>query len=194
MSASPINISFFAYLALRSLRDLCDSAVKNLSPSSSFKNQKSKIINRQSNRSIKRIHLYKSLPLLFIFLSSCADKPAEIPAPKIKKEQAHLVGRIASIHKNPNFALIQSYGIWTIQTGAILATIGPDGRAANLKVTGEKTGQFAAADIQSGTLEIGDSVYTTLSSEVIEEAEVESETETPINSAEKELEASGPEN
>jgi hypothetical protein len=194
MSASPISNSFLAYPAPRPLRDLCDFdfislrpsylashiyniryrsfcfAVKNLSPSSSFKNHQSSIINRQSNRSIKRIHLYKSLPLLFIFLSSCADKPAEIPAPKTKEEQARLVGRIASIHKNPNFALIQSYGIWTIQTGAILATIGPDGRAANLKVTGEKTGQFAAADIQSGTLEIGDSVHTTLSSVSIEEA------------------------
>jgi hypothetical protein len=142
---------------------------------SSFKNQKSKIINRQSNRSIKRIHLYKSLPLLFIFLSSCADKPAETPAPKQKKEQARLVGRIASIHKNPDFALIQSYGTWSIQTGAILATIGTDGRAANLKVTGEKTGQFAAADIQSGTLEIGDSVYTTIANQLLNTEENEQE-------------------
>ncbi len=116
------------------------------------------------------------IPLLFIpllFLTSCAKKPAETPAPKQKEEQARLVGRIASIHKNPDFALIQSYGTWTIQTGAILATIGPDGRAANLKVTGEKTGQFAAADIQSGTLEIGDSVYTTIANQVINTEEDE---------------------
>ncbi len=119
-----------------------------------------------------------SLPLLFLslFLTSCADKPATTPPPTEKKEQARLVGRIASIHKNPDFTLIQSFGTWNIQTGAILATIGPDGRAANLKVTGEKIGQFAAADIQSGTLEIGDSVYTTLSVEVIDEVK---EDETP---------------
>jgi hypothetical protein len=114
------------------------------------------------------------LSLLFIvLLTSCAEKPTEKTVPQPKEEKAQLVGRIASIHKNPDFALIQSYGPWKVQTGAILATIGPDGRAANLKVTGEKTGQFAAADVQSGTLEIGDSVYTTLSipiSEIEEDA------------------------
>lgn len=122
-----------------------------------------------SNRTIQSIY---SLSFLFILLfTSCAEKPAETPAPKPKAEKAQLVGRIASIHKNPDFALIQSYGPWKVQTGAILATIGPDGRAANLKVTGEKTGQFAAADIQSGNLEIGDSVYTTLSIPTTEQQE-----------------------
>lgn len=99
-----------------------------------------------------------------LFLNSCADKPAATPPITEKKEQSQLVGRIASIHRDHNYVLIQSYGPWSVQSGAILATSGTDGRAANLKVTGEKTGQFAAADIQSGTLEIGDSVYTTLAS------------------------------
>ncbi|MES2982535.1 MAG: hypothetical protein V4727_09500 [Verrucomicrobiota bacterium] len=113
-----------------------------------------------------------------LFVASCADKPTATPPTKPKKEEVRLVGRIASIHKNHNFVLIQSYGTWNIQSGTILATIGPDGRAANLKVTGEKTGQYAAADIQSGALETGDSVYTTLTSGVIESTE-ESEPETP---------------
>jgi hypothetical protein len=120
------------------------------------------------------------LPLFFI-ITSCADKPVEAPTPPPKKEETRLVGRIASIHKGPNFALIQSYGNWSIQTGVILATIGPEGRAANLKVTGEKIGQFAAADIQSGTLEIGDSVYTTLSFQAIDPVEVPEETVEPQN-------------
>ncbi len=177
MSAPNTKPSFFNNSALRSLRDLCASVVKNSPLSSSIKNQKSNPLNLPPiPPSLPLplplpISLSPLLPLLFLtlFLTSCADKPAEIPASKPKEEQARLVGRIASIHKNPDFTLIQSYGTWNIQTGAILATIGPNGRAANLKVTGEKTGQFAAADIQSGTLEIGDSVYTTLSSETIEE-------------------------
>jgi hypothetical protein len=113
------------------------------------------------------LHPFLFIFLLNLFLSSCADKPDPRPAPTEKKEEARLVGRIASIQSSQNFVLIQSYGNWNTQTGATLATVGTDGRAANLKVTGEKIGQFAAADIKSGTLEIGDSVYTTLSVEVI---------------------------
>ncbi len=123
----------------------------------------------------------KTLPFLFItlFLTSCADKKLETPPPTPKKEQARLVGIIASVNKDPDFVLIQSYGSWNVQTGVILATLGSNGRAANLKVTGEKTGQFAAADIQSGTLEIGDSVYTTLSSEAIDVKESEAKPQEP---------------
>lgn len=148
---------------------------------SSFNNQHSTIINRQSNRSIKRVYLYTSLSLSLIlfFLSSCADKPAPAPPEKPKKDQIRLVGRIASVHKNPDFVLIQAYGTWTVPTGVILATSGTDGRAANLKVTGEKTGQFAAADIQSGTIEIGDSVYTTLTYKEPEETETPDTEATP---------------
>jgi hypothetical protein len=141
------------------------------------------IINHQSpNISISQyLNILISLSLS-LFLSSCADKTAETPPPTEKKDQARLVGRIASIHKNPDFALIQSYGTWNVPTGAILATMGLEGRAANLKVTGEKTGQFAAADIQSGTLEIGDSVYTTLSYQAPKEEE-ETAPETKENEA-----------
>lgn len=129
-------------------------------------------------------HFSKSLPfslsllLALLFLTSCADKPTETPTPTQNKDQARLVGRIASINNHQKFVLIQSYGSWKIPTGAILATIGPDGRAANLKVTGEKSGQFAAADIQSGHLEIGDSVYTTLTREAIDTVDEEDEEET----------------
>ena len=120
-----------------------------------------------------------SLITCSIFLSSCADKPAPAPPEKPKKDQIRLVGRIASVHKNPDFVLIQSYGTWTVPTGAILATSGTEGRAANLKVTGEKTGQFAAADIQSGSIEIGDSVYTTLTYKEPEETETPDTEPTP---------------
>jgi hypothetical protein len=70
-----------------------------------------------------------------------------------------LVGRVATVPADKRFVLIQSYGKWEMEAGAILTTRGPEDRAANLRVTGEKLGEFAAADRQSGTLEKGDAVY-----------------------------------
>jgi hypothetical protein len=75
-------------------------------------------------------------------------------------ERPELVGRIASIPADKRFVLIQSYGSWNIETGTILTTRGLGDRTANLLVTGEALGQFAAADIQSGAVEIGDTVYS----------------------------------
>lgn len=96
----------------------------------------------------------------FILLSACAEEPVEKPAEKKDASTApKLVGRIGSIPSNRKFVLIQAYGKWTVETGSVLTTLGPDGRAANLRATGEKLGQYAAADIQSGTLELGDAVY-----------------------------------
>lgn len=95
--------------------------------------------------------------------SSCAsDKPAK-PEDEKKTpvtEGPKLVGRIASMPADKRFVLIQSYGKWEMETGAILTTRGPEERTANLRVTGEKLGEFAAADLQSGTLEKGDAVYS----------------------------------
>ena len=107
--------------------------------------------------------MHKKLPLLLLafiaFVPACADKPEKEPT---GKEKPRLVGRIDSVSADRKFVLIQSYGKWEVVTGAILTTQGPEGRAANLRVTGEKLGQFAAADIQSGTIENGDGVYTTV--------------------------------
>jgi hypothetical protein len=71
-----------------------------------------------------------------------------------------LIGRIASIPADRRFVLIQSYGKWAVETGSVMITRGPDARTANLLATGEKLGQFAAADLQSGTLEVGDAVFS----------------------------------
>ena len=57
------------------------------------------------------------------------------------------------------FVLIQNYGKWEVEPGSVLTTRGPDGRAANLLATGEHLGQFAAADLQSGEVQIGDPVF-----------------------------------
>lgn len=111
----------------------------------------------------------KPLPLLWISLctvlalSSCGLFKSSKPGAsndKPKSEPPKLVGRIASIPADKRFVLIQSYGKWNIETGTILTTRGPDERTANLLVTGESLGQFAAADLKSGTLEVGDAVYS----------------------------------
>ena len=96
-----------------------------------------------------------------MFLAACADKPDALPVEKEEDEsKPMLVGRIASIPANREFVLIQFYGTWTVENGSILITQGPDGRAANLIATGERLGQYAAADLRTGVLEIGDGVYT----------------------------------
>ena len=71
-----------------------------------------------------------------------------------------LIGRVASIPADKRFVLIQSYGPGKIEAGTVLTTRGPDERTANLRVTGESLGQFTAADVQSGLLDVGDAVYS----------------------------------
>ena len=91
-----------------------------------------------------------------IFTSDPSHKPKDKPPPEPPK----LVGRIASIPADKRFVLIQSYGSWKVETGTILTARGTGERTANLLVTGESLGQFAAADLQSGLVEVGDAVYS----------------------------------
>jgi hypothetical protein len=80
-------------------------------------------------------------------------------APEDPAVKPRLVGRIASIPADRRFVLIQSYGKWEVETGSVLVSRGLEERTANLLATGESLGQFAAADVQSGTLEVGDAVF-----------------------------------
>jgi len=108
----------------------------------------------------KIVHL---LALCTLFTTVSCSIFSKKPEPEIKEEppdKPRLVGRIASIPADKRFVLIQSYGTWNIETGSILTSQGPDERSANLLVTGEKLGQFAAADLQSGQVEVGDGVFT----------------------------------
>lgn len=101
--------------------------------------------------------------ILCTCFASCATQPKK-PKPEKEKEKIpvevpKLVGRIASIPADKRFVLIQSYGKWNIETDQILTTRGPNDRMANLRTTGESLGEFAAADLQSGLVEVGDAVY-----------------------------------
>lgn len=95
---------------------------------------------------------------LAILLTACAG--TEEPEEKKPEPQGRpvIVGRVASIPPGNSFVLIQSYGDWTVADGTVLTTRGTEERAGNLLVTGEKLGQFAAADIQSGDVHVGDAV------------------------------------
>ncbi len=92
-------------------------------------------------------------------LYSCAgEKPVveeKIDEPELDK----LVARVASVNKEANYVLIQRYGKLVVPEDSVLYTLGVDGHAASIKVTGERLGQFLAADIVSGELIVGDAVY-----------------------------------
>ncbi len=96
-----------------------------------------------------------------LVIASCGSTKPEKPEPvKATDKDPKLVGRVASIPADRRFVLIQSYGTWNIESGRILTTRGPDERTANLRTTGEILGEFAAADLQSGSIEVGDAVYS----------------------------------
>jgi hypothetical protein len=99
---------------------------------------------------------------LSLALLACAPQAkTDEEKPPAKPSQApRIIGRIATIPPGKRFVLIQSYGPWNMEPGTILTTRGPDSRSANLRVTGESLGQFAAADIQAGEVEVGDPVYS----------------------------------
>jgi hypothetical protein len=100
-----------------------------------------------------------------LVISSCgttAKTKAVKPATETTRpaEGPELIGRIASIPADKRFVLIQRYGKWKVETGKTLTTRGPEDRTANLLATGESLGEFAAADLQSGRVEVGDAVYS----------------------------------
>ncbi len=110
---------------------------------------------------IRRLGRSFLCPVSVALLGACSlfEKAPKSAEPKAA-EPPKLVGRIASIPAGRKFVLIQSYSAWNVETGGILTTRGAENRSANLLVTGESLGQFAAADIQSGSVEVGDAVYS----------------------------------
>lgn len=109
--------------------------------------------------------LLAAAAIAFAQISCVADdgkskKDLKSEEAKPKPEAPKLVGRIASVPQDKRFVLIQSYGKWSTSAGTILTTRGPENRSANLLATGETLGEFAAADLQSGLVEVGDAVYS----------------------------------
>lgn len=119
-------------------------------------------------RGLRQTHSMKcclntGVALSTLLLSGCGlftGKKNELKDENPTTQAPKLVGRIATIPADKRFVLIQSYGTWKVGQGELLTTRGPEERSANLRVTGESLGQFAAADVQSGIVEIGDAVYS----------------------------------
>jgi len=101
-------------------------------------------------------------------LAGCATTKDDDGKKKKPKARAVLVGRVASVPTGRGFVLIQSYGAWAVPGGATVFSCGDceagqgdgeEGRLANLLPSGEKMGQFVAADVRSGQVAVGDAVY-----------------------------------
>jgi hypothetical protein len=95
-------------------------------------------------------------------LAGCAGTDGDREEKPEKKAKVVLVGRVASMPAGRGFVLIQSYGSWAVPAGSPVFSCGDceeGGRLANLLPSGERMGQFVAADVRSGTVEIGDAVY-----------------------------------
>jgi len=92
-------------------------------------------------------------------VSGCATGGGKEEEEEPTKARPVLVGRVASMPKDENFVLLQSYGAWTVPPGSPVYCIGDNGRMANLLPTGEKLGQFVAADRRDGEVRVGDAIY-----------------------------------
>lgn len=92
---------------------------------------------------------------LALGLASCSSTPDKKPS---EQPDLRLVGRVASVPEKRGFVLIESYGSWALPDGTYLLAGGGE-RQASLFTTGEKLGQFVAADVKSGTVQSGDGVY-----------------------------------
>lgn len=97
------------------------------------------------------------IPMLCLALSACGWFSEEESEPE--PEGPRLVGRVASVHGEDGFVLVQGFDDLKLGEGLILTTRGEEDRAASLVVTGERAGRYAAADVKGGTVEVGDAVF-----------------------------------
>ncbi len=107
----------------------------------------------------------KVLPVFALALAAlstgCAwsGEEEEEPEKEASASSARLIGRVASIHEGPGFVLIEGYGRQAPGEGLLLSSVGEDGRTASLMASGERMGRFAAADLKSGEVRVGDLVF-----------------------------------
>ena len=101
--------------------------------------------------------------LFVLTFQSCANhKPVEVEAEEPKEQLDKLVARVSSVNRSAEYVLIQRYGRLVIPEDSIVYTLNDsttENQASSLKITGEKLGQFIAADIVSGNPVVGDAVY-----------------------------------
>ena len=94
---------------------------------------------------------------LCLFLPACGwfGEEEEVEEPT----GPQLVGRIAAVHEEHGFVLVQGFNDLKLGVGLLLTTQGEGDRTGSLMVTGERSGRYSAADIKSGDFEVGDAVF-----------------------------------
>jgi hypothetical protein len=90
-----------------------------------------------------------------VALAGCATPAAPVPP---AKPLAQVVGRVARVDAAGGYVLVQILGSWEVPDMALLHVRSLPDRIATLRPTGERQGRYAAADIVSGTPEVGDAV------------------------------------
>lgn len=130
---------------------------------------------------MKHLILAITASVVVCTFQSCANnKPVEKKVEEPEEKVDKLVARVSSVNRRGEYVLIQRYGRLIIPEDSILyglsskpvirAGEGSEGtraradgaeqeQASSLKLTGEKLGQFLAADIVSGNPKVGDAVY-----------------------------------
>ncbi|MCH7227722.1 hypothetical protein [Haloferula sp. A504] len=103
------------------------------------------------------MHRFPSF-LLCLLLSSCgwfSEEEEEVEEPS----GPQLVGRVAAVHADHGFVLVQGFNDLKLGVGLLLTTQGEGDRVGSLMVTGERSGRYSAADIKAGDIEVGDAVF-----------------------------------
>ena len=95
--------------------------------------------------------------ILLPMLSGCGWFKKK-PKPNEQNSNLRLSGRVYKVDEKSRYVLIRRYGPWHVGEGDVVDSRG-EGRTASLLPTGERLGEHVAADIRSGTVEIGDAVY-----------------------------------
>jgi hypothetical protein len=99
---------------------------------------------------------FSILAILACCLFSCARNAEEPEAAGSALRQ--VVGRVAAVHAEDGFVLVQSFDDRRLPAGSLLVTPGDESGPASLKLTGERAGRYSAADILSGKPQSGQAV------------------------------------
>ncbi|SHJ73122.1 hypothetical protein SAMN02745181_2464 [Rubritalea squalenifaciens DSM 18772] len=101
------------------------------------------------------------LGVLAGLFASCAQDVVEVEEKKPEVKQDKLVGRVASVYgqEGDGYILIQRYGSIAVEGDKVFYVRSAANQMTSLKMTGERLGQYVAADIVKGAPTVGDPVY-----------------------------------
>lgn len=95
---------------------------------------------------------------ILLCLPACGLLKKRVKVVQVNRD-VRLAGRVERVDSVSSYVLIRRYGAWKFDPEIEFAESRGEGRTANLLPTGEKLGEYIAADIRSGSIEVGDAVY-----------------------------------